>query len=157
MKKKVIKRFLAGFPSGVAIGYVITILVSAMIGTGRYYACSTAFSEAVGSELGAVIVQALLCGIQGGGYAAASVIWERDDWSLLRQTGVYLLTISLLMMPIAYICCWMEHSVKGFLIYFGIFLLIFCVIWGIQYQIGRRRIRKMNAGLQKAKMQKSEE
>ena len=37
----------------------------------------------------------------------------------------------------------MEHSIVGFLIYFGIFALIFVVIWIIQFGIGRYNVRKM--------------
>ena len=51
------------------------------------------------------------------------------------------------MLPIAYFAYWMEHSAVGFLIYFGIFALIFVVIWIIQFGIGRYNVRKMNEKL----------
>ena len=37
MKKKLIGRGLIGFPVGIAIGYVITVLVSIRIGDGFFY------------------------------------------------------------------------------------------------------------------------
>lgn len=38
-----------------------------------------------------------------------------------------------------------EHS--RFLSYFGIFALIFLLIWVIQYMLGRRDVKKMNENL----------
>ena len=50
----------------------------------------------------------------------------------------------------------MEHSVVGFLIYFGIFALIFVVIWIIQFGIGRYNVRKMNEKLFQTKDNRNE-
>ena len=47
-------------------------------------------------------------------------------------------------------------SVIGFLIYFGIFALIFVVIWIIQFGIGRYNVRKMNEKLSQAKDNRNE-
>lgn len=147
MKKKLVFRSLSGFLPGVAIGYLITILISVSLADGQYYPCVPELTAAVGSEIWAVVLQALLCGILGSGFSAASVIWEMDDWSLVKQTGIYFSIISVLMMPIAYATYWFEHSVKGFLGYFGIFFLIFVIIWIAQYCIAKRNVKKMNKTL----------
>ena len=49
----------------------------------------------------------------------------------------------------AYICEWMEHSVKGVLSYFGIFFAIFVVVWIVQYLIWKVRVSKIKEGIQK--------
>ena len=36
MKKQIIKRGLVGFPAGIAIGFVITLIISACVGDGSY-------------------------------------------------------------------------------------------------------------------------
>lgn len=149
MKKKILQRCLLGFPIGVTIGYFITILMSFGWGDGIYYACVPEFIGAMGNALRAVAVQALLCGLVGSGFSASSVIWEMEKWSLAKQTGIYFILISLIMLPIAYLAYWMEHSLKGFLIYFGIFAAIFVLTWIVQYLIIRRNIRKMNENIQK--------
>ena len=140
MKKKIIKRSLLGFPLGITMGYLITILIS--LGWANGY--------------NAVILQTILCGILGVGFAASSVIWEMDSWSVAKQTGIYFSIISVIMLPIAYFAYWMEHSVVGFLIYFGIFALIFAVIWIIQLGIGRYNVRKMNEKLFQTKDNRNE-
>ena len=79
------------------------------------------------------------------GFAAASVIWELDSWSLAKQSGVYFLIISVIMLPIAYVTNWMKHTVLGILSYVAIFAAIFVVVWLSQYLLWKRKIKKMNA------------
>ncbi len=147
MKKKAFLRGLVGVPIGVSIGYAITIVISLFWAEGYYSPCVPELADAVGSEIYAVALQAILCGLLGAGFAAASVIWEVERWGLVKQTGLYFLVISILMMPIAYVAYWMEHSVWGFLSYFGIFALIFAVIWVMEWLIGRYNVRKLNSHL----------
>ena len=73
MKKKLIQRGLLGFPLGIAIGFVITIMISVCVGDGSFYPVTLELMEAMGNELNAVIVQTVLCGIMGTGFAMASV------------------------------------------------------------------------------------
>lgn len=37
---------------------------------------------------------------------------------------------ALVMMPVAYVSHWLEHSERGVLGYFGVFLGVFVVMWG---------------------------
>lgn len=157
MKKKIILRSLLGFPIGLAIGYIITILISLGWANGEYSPCVPELAAVMGNEINAVILQAALCGLLGAGFAASSVIWEIERWGLAKQTGIYFMAISVTMMPIAYFTRWMEHSVKGFLVYFGIFCLIFAVIWVIEFAIGKRHLKQMNDALAKKKFQESGE
>ncbi|HHX13482.1 MAG TPA: DUF3021 domain-containing protein, partial [Clostridiales bacterium] len=77
-----------------------------------------------------------------------SAIWEMEHWSIARQTGIYFAITAVVMMPIAYFMRWMEHSVSGFLSYFGIFIIIFIVFWAVSYLVWRDRIKKMNRGIE---------
>ena len=138
-----------GLPLGICLGYAITILISLIIGNGEYFPVPPQLVLDLGNEINAVLVQTLLCGILGAGFAAASVIWEMEDWSLVKQTGLYFLISSLLMIPVAWLANWMEHSFRGFVIYFGIFLILFVIIWLIQYLFIRENIKKMNAKITK--------
>ena len=147
MKKKLIQRSLMGIPIGIAIGSVISILCSLGLENGAYLPCDPELVRAMGTELNAVAFQTVLCGLLGMAYAASSIIWEIDRWSIAKQTGLYFLILAAVMMPIAYIAHWMEHSIKGFLVYFGIFLVLFILIWLALYLMIRRNIKKMNEKL----------
>ena len=147
MKKKIIMRGLLGFPIGIAIGYVITILISLGWANGSYSPCMPEMISVMGNEINAVILQTLLCGILGTGFAAGSVIWEMDHWSVVKQTGIYFSIISVIMLPIAYFAYWMEHSVVGFFAYFGFFILIFAIFWIIQFIVGKHNVKRLNEKL----------
>lgn len=151
MKKKIILRGISGFPLGITIGYIITIIISLIWADGYYTPCMPELSAIMGNEINAVILQTALCGLLGAGFAASSVIWEMENWSIVKQTGIYFLIISLIMMPVAYFTHWMEHSIAGFLSYFGIFVLIFIIIWIIWFIINKQNVKKMNNNLFKAK------
>lgn len=147
MKKKIVLRGLFGFPIGITIGYFITILISLFFADGVYLSCVPELIAVMGNEINAVILQTVLSGIVGAGFAAGSVIWEIENWSLVKQTGIYFSVISVIMLPVAYFAYWMEHSIAGFLTYFGIFVLIFALIWVVQFAAGKRNVRKMNEKL----------
>lgn len=144
MKKKMLLRGMTGFPIGVAIGYMITIITSLIWADGYYAPCVPELTVMMGSEINAVLLQALLCGVLGMGSAASSVIWEMEKWGIVKQTGIYFLVLSVIMMPTAYVMYWMEHSLKGVLSYFGIFAVLFIVMWIVLYAIAKHNIKKIN-------------
>ena len=144
MKKKIIMRGLFGLPTGIAIGFVITLIISICIGNGSFYPVTPELIDATGNELNAVILQTVLCAIMGAGFAAASIIWELDSWSLAKQSGIYFMIISVIMLPIAYFTNWMKHTALGVLSYVAIFVAIFVVVWLSQYLLWKRKIKQMN-------------
>ena len=154
MKKKLIQRGLLGIPLGIAIGFVITIIISGCIGDGSFYPVQPRLMETMGSELNAVILQTVLCAVMGAGFAMASVIWEIDSWSLARQSGIYFAVACGVMFPIAYIAQWMPHSIGGIVSYVGIFVAIFIAVWIAQYLVWKRKIQKMNDEIQSGNKEK---
>ncbi len=151
MKKKIILRSIFGLPIGIAIGYLITIFISLGWANGYYAPCVPELISVTGNEINAVMLQALLCGLLGAGFAASSVIWEIERWGIIKQTGIYFIIISVIMLPIAYFLFWMEHSIAGFFSYFGIFVLIFAFVWIMEFMIGKRNVKQMNENLHHVK------
>ena len=147
MKKKMLHRALLGAPVGLAVSYLITIAVSLGWGGGAYYPCMPELIALAGSESGAVAIQAAAACLVGAGFAGSSVVWEVERWGLAQQTGVYFLLLALFMLPAAYAMHWMEHSLAGFAWYFGVFTILFILIWGAQLLAGRRSVRRLNARL----------
>mgnify|MGYP003816020535 CR=1 FL=1 len=145
MRKELVKRCLLGAPIGMAISTAITIAISLVAGDGRYYAVVPQLAVDCGSEIGAVTLQAIVSLVYGAAWAGASLIWEKDDWSLTRQTATHLAVCSLSALPIAYLMRWMDHSPAGILRYFAIFFAIYLVIWLCQYIAIRRRLAAINA------------
>ena len=138
--KKAFQRALIGMPIGVTISTVITIIISLCKGDGRQKTYLL-FSDDVAP--GVSLIQFLCSLLYGAVFAGASVIWEAD-WSLTRMTVTHLLVISLITLPIAWFMQWMKHTLGGFLIYFGIFLAIYLVIWIIEYTRMRKGVDDLN-------------
>lgn len=138
-----------GGPVGILIGYVITIVSSLAFGAGSgvYSPCVPELIAQTGSEINAVLLQTVLCAVLGMTFGAASVIWELENWNIVKQTGLYFLSTCAVMMLVAYCLYWMEHSMRGVLIYFGVFVALFFIIWLIQYACIRYSIRRINANL----------
>ena len=147
--KKAFLRGLLGFPFGVFIGYTITVFTSIAFGNGRYSAVVPSMTEQLGSEINAVIVQYVLCGLMGFAFAAMSAIWENDKLSLAAQSGINFVLSVMTVLPIAYICNWMEHSVSGLLSYLAIFAGIYASIWVVMFSVYKAKIKKINADLNK--------
>lgn len=148
MKKQILYRIIFGFPTGVTIGMIISILISLSTAKGQYVPCPPELITMMnGNEIMAVSLQFLLCGLLGSSFSATSVIWEKDEWSIAKQSGLYFLINACVMMPIAYINHWMPHSVIGFAQYFLIFTVIFLLIWALNYLIWKNKISKINSKL----------
>ncbi len=145
MKKTLIKLGFLGFPLGIAIGYMITLAISIGIGDNVFYPVNPELITTAGTELNAVCLQTLLCGIMGSMFSMASVVWDIDSWSLAKQTGIYFVIACIAMFPISYYAYWMPHSVVGAVLYVGIFLAIFAICWITQYLIIKHKVNEMNA------------
>ncbi len=155
MKKRMIMRGALGMPIGVTISYFISIFTSLIWAEGYYSPCVPELVSFMGNEINAVILQTALSGFLGIGFGASSVIWELEELSMIKQTGVYFLVSSVIMLPSAYFMYWMEHSLMGFLSYFGLFALIFFCIWAVAFFSGKYYVKRMNDSLSQMKNDKN--
>ena len=143
MKKMILRRCLAGAPIGLAISTAITIIISLNIGDGKYYAVTPELTADCGSEIMAVVVQALCSMLYGAAFSGASLVWN-TDWSLTKMTAVHFLICSAATFPTAYLMRWMEDSVGGVLLYFVQFVVIYVIIWIISSMATKRKIEAFN-------------
>lgn len=144
MKKQALLRGLLGFPLGITLNCFLAIIISLFKGDGHYYPCVPSLVENIGSEVWAVTLQVILSGLLGASFAAASVIWEIENWNIAKQTITYFFITAAAMLPIAYFTEWMEHTLIGFLQYFGIFVGIIIIMWFFQYCFWKRKIQILN-------------
>ena len=94
MKKKVILRSLIGAPIGLSISFIITLIISVIINKGEYYPVVPQLTALCGNELNAVVIQTICSLIYGAAFGGTSVIWEIENWSLLKQTVIHCIVIS---------------------------------------------------------------
>lgn len=142
--KEALKRGAFGAPIGVTIVVLFLIVESLIFGDGDLFVAHPDLVEETGSTLNAFIWEVVSGAFIGFGFSAASVVWEKDSWSLAKQSGVYLLAAAIFMLPVSYLMHWMDHTVSGVVIYLAVFLAIFAVIWIICYIAGKRQVRELN-------------
>ena len=128
---------------GLAVSTMITIEISLSIGDGKYYAVVPELVEDFGSEINAVLIQAVLSMVYGAAFGGASVIWD-TDWSLTKMTVSHFMICSAATFPTAWFMRWMDHSLIGALKYFGIFIVIYAIIWISMYLSIKKRINEIN-------------
>ncbi len=149
MKKKVISRCLIGAPIGLFVCHLILIIISVFINLftlrkGEFFSAPPSLITLCGNELNAVIIQTICSLIMGAAFAGASVIWEVENWSLLKQTILHFLVISVSTLPIAYCMYWIPHTFRGILIYIAIFFFIYFSIWIGRYFTMKKKIQAIN-------------
>ena len=149
MKNKLTKRAFIGFFTGIAIGQIISVIISLSLKTGEFVVCADEFVEVIGNQAAAAAIQTLLCGILGSGFSTLSVVWEMDNLNIALQSGICLGGYSLILFPIAYFTNWMEHSLGGFLSYAAIFLSTFILIWIIRYISWKNKVTRINKMINK--------
>jgi hypothetical protein len=149
--KKAVLRALLGFPLGIFISTTILLLVSLGIGDGTFHPAAPLLVADTGGELSAVLWQYIVSGLFGAICGGLSVVWEIESWSLLRQTLVHFLGLTLSMFPIAYGLGWMpERSLGGVLSYILVFVAIYLVLWVALCLIFRHHVRTINKKIQEA-------
>lgn len=144
MKKKILIRCMLGAPIGLAISYLITVIISITVADGKFYPVVPELANACGTELNAVLIQTVCSLLYGAAWAGASAIWEAEQWSLLRMTVTHLTVCSVFTFPIAYFMYWIPHSLPGFLSYYATFFAIYLFIWIFQYSSIKKKIVQMN-------------
>ncbi len=147
MFKEILKRSVLSALGGLFITQLVGVIVSLCIADGNYYPVVPSLTESIGSEIGAVIFQTVCSLLYGAVFGGMSIIWELDNWSILKQTVVHFLVVSFVSFPIAYVTEWMEHSIVGGITYFAVFAVIYAFIWFSQYISVRKRINEVNKKL----------
>lgn len=150
--KKALLRGLIGIPIGVFISTTISLLISMIMGGfgGNYYsAVAPQLITAMGGELNAVILQYGMSCVLGFAFAMASAIFEIESWSMTKQTVIHFLITATAMLPIAYVCNWVERTALSIFVYFAAFAAVYFFVWIVQKRYWKKKIAQMNDKLQK--------
>lgn len=144
---KILKRAILGFIYGVFIGQTILILESLFTGDGNFYPVMTNLLNIAGTRIGAVIIQYFLTGIIGVSFAATTVIFEMDRWSIIRQTALHFVINSIVMFAAGFLCGWFPHTVKSTIIWFAIFITVYIIIWFCFTLYYKLKVKQINEKL----------
>ncbi len=149
MKKRILIKALQGFLPGIAIGYIITIVISFFIGNGYYGSVVPSFQRYAGSEINAVIIQTILCGMIGAVFSGADIIWGYEKWTLLKRTFVFYIITVIPMIAIALFLHWILLTPAAVISYLIVFTIIFFLIWASIYLKIKNEVEEINKQLKK--------
>ncbi|MBR6340378.1 MAG: DUF3021 domain-containing protein [Treponema sp.] len=147
IKKAVAKRAILGFIYGVFIGQTILILESLFMRDGNFYFVSKSLLDLTGTKIAAVIVQYFMTGLLGTTFAATTVIFEMDNWSLLKQTILHFVITSIVMYIAGFLCGWFPHTLVSTLIWFGVFIVVYLIFWLSFSLYYKNKVKKINEAL----------
>ena len=147
IKKAVAKRAILGFIYGVFIGQTILIIESLFMRDGNFYAVATSLVNLAGTKIAAVIIQYFLTGLLGTTFASTTVLFEMDEWSLLRQTITHFIITSIVMYIAGFLCGWFPHTVVSTLIWFGVFVVVYVIFWICFSMYYKNKVKKINEAL----------
>lgn len=136
MLAKMIKRAGLGFILGMALGNLIAAAGSPQIVSGMMI-------ERCGSQASALLVQTLLSGLIGAIAMAGTVLYEVDEWPLLRIMAVHFGMIEASFFPIAFYLGWIKDW-KEALIMFVIRLIAYLIVFFIMWLRYKLEVRKLN-------------
>ncbi|SIR08315.1 Protein of unknown function [Peribacillus simplex] len=108
-----------------------------------------AFGEAASLDSGIFVKNAIGCILCGWFFSTATLFFENENWSLLSQTILHFLTVSILYFLLSFFVGWIPFSLKGFAIGIGIFIPFYMIIWTIFYLYFRFQMKILNDGLDK--------
>ena len=138
MWKKAFLLGALGFALGVAIGVILT-------------------SADPGDNLRAAFPYILVCGIPGCIAMGSSVIYDIEEWSLVRASVTHFLITFISYYAIALPLGWFRFGSSLFWIITAAMLAGYAVIWIIMHCSYKRQIRRMNDELRKMKSSRDPE
>ena len=83
----------------------------------------------------------------GTTFAATTVIFEMDNWSLIRQTLLHFIITSIVMYIAGFLCGWFPHTVVSTLIWFGVFIVVYVIFWVCFSLYYKNKVKKINEAL----------
>lgn len=136
-KKKWLVTSLLGFPLGMAISQSISIIISLVStyfsGKVQYLAVPPSLAQSFDGELWAVCWQTFWAGMLGALFMACRVIWDKEEWSLLKRSLLYyLITVSATLL-VAHLNQWVVFHLVSYVVFLFIYTVIFMLIWVIMH------------------------
>ena len=137
------KKAFARIPVGFSISVLAAALIQICIAQGGGSTVTARFAAHFTAPEAAALAQILLVGMIGAAFSGASVLYDLERWSFLKQGIVYFAITAAVWAPVLLIC-WTPMPREGIL-YSGIgWTATYAITWGIQYGVYRRRIRELN-------------
>jgi hypothetical protein len=131
LKTKFIIRALIGFSLGLLFGAFML-----MVGSDDAFMLNRPL-------VFAHIVCSGIMGLVGNGGA---IVYDLENWGIIKATFIHFTVTFMTMIAISEVLGWFSHDILLFV--FLAFTAVYVIIWLIEYAIGKKQVKELNAGLQ---------
>ena len=129
-----------------AIGMILGIF----IGAGFWYLMPGEAPE-TSTSLNAMMLHLLLSGVLGMVANGSSVIYEIEEWSIVRATITHFIIAMGVFYVIAFTLRWFSPADPACWIMSAILVIVYFTIWMVQSLIFKHKVKRMNEELRKWK------
>ncbi len=143
MIRRLFRLSVFGFIMGMAIGNLIAIISSTLIG-GQTLVFSDSLLAKAGSPAAALTIQTLLSGLLGAVAMGGVIFYDIDRLPMLWTCIIHYTTIIAAYLPIALSLGWLEPAAKPVLIMLLLQAAAYAIIWVIMYVRYRVKVRELN-------------
>lgn len=147
MSKKIIRYTVTGFPIGIVIGLIISIMFSYAYGLTEYFPAPPRFVDQFNSPLQALVISVVIWALIGGVFSCTSLIFTDTDWSITKMSMVHCIVTYSLFLPLSLAARWYPLSLIGILIFTMYYIFIYLIMWTIFMLKAKREIQKINQHL----------
>ncbi|MBO1623915.1 DUF3021 domain-containing protein [Bacillus arachidis] len=98
-------------------------------------------------ETKTLLTHLVTANIVGMIFSFASFVFEREEWSILKQTMIHFIILLGTFLPIAIWIGWVPSQPVPILICIGSFIVIYFIIWFTMTMYWKKKIEGLNSGL----------
>lgn len=147
-KRSNLLELIIGVTGGITIGLIISLVFSYLYGR-IYYPSTPAFMDQFSNPLNALGVSILIWGLMGVVFSLGSLVFRQETWGITRQTVVHFVITYIGFTSLALVCRWFPLNVTWLIIYTLIFVLIYLIMWTVDFAIAKRNVRQINEQLKR--------
>ncbi|HEL2121723.1 TPA: DUF3021 domain-containing protein [Streptococcus suis] len=145
------KKYILSASLGIAIGTIISIITSAVFGQGTYlplnpFSTMGAYYLSNFNQVTVMLICVVIWAAIGLLFQLADTIFEQD-WSLLRMTATHFGITVLGFTPLGILAGWFPVKLGALLFFWLIFVLIYALLFLINYRKMERHIKDINGRL----------
>ncbi|HFH9838146.1 TPA: DUF3021 domain-containing protein [Streptococcus suis] len=145
------KKYILSASQGIAIGSLISIVMAGLFGEGYYlpvnpYSTMGAYYLSTFNQVTVMFICVLIWAAIGLLFQLAERIFEQE-WSLLRMTATHFSITALVFTPLGILAGWFPVKLGALLFFWLIFILVYALLFFINYRKMERHIKEINGRL----------
>ena len=147
--KKLISYTFRFSAEGTLYGLIVSLCYNFFNQNSTYYPSDPSFTTKFATPLNAMTVSVILWALMGLVFGFGSFVFAIRQWSLLKKTIINFIIYYIGFTPLAFLAGWFPLNIVNFMIFTGIFILIYITIWFIRSYTIRKEIREINNKIKK--------